>query len=65
VAQFPQNPLFQLILGDTEAKLSRNELAAASFRAAARAPVSGAACAERIRMVAQQAQAALAASPNR
>jgi Tetratricopeptide repeat len=65
VAQFPQNPLFQLILGDTHAKLGHNDLAAASFRAAARSPVSDAACADRIRMVAGQAQALLAPSTGR
>ena len=59
-AEFPQNPMFQLILGDTQAKLNRTELAAASFRAAARAPISGTACAERVRALAEQAQAALA-----
>ena len=41
VTEFPQNPMFQLILGDTEAKLNHKELAAASFRAAERSPVSG------------------------
>ena len=62
VAQFPQNPMFQLILGDTHAKLNHKELAAASFREAARAPVPGGACADRIRLVTQQALAALAVS---
>ncbi len=66
VAEFPQNPMFQLILGDTEAKLNHKELAAASFRAAASAPISGTACAERgPRCWSEQAQAALAASAGR
>lgn len=65
VNEFPQNPMFQLILGDTEAKLNRKELAAANFRAAASAPVSGTACAERIRVIAEQAQAALAGGADR
>jgi len=60
VAEFPQNPIFQLILGDTEAKLNRKELATVSFRAAERAPVPHSACADRVRAVAEQAMAALA-----
>lgn len=59
VNEYPQNPIFQLILGDTQAKLNHQELAMASFRAAANAPASSTACAERIRTVADQAQAAL------
>jgi hypothetical protein len=65
VAEFPENPIFQLILGDTQAKLNHKELAAASFRAAARAPLSGTACAERIRLLVEQSQAALAAGGDR
>lgn len=59
VNEYPQNPIFQLILGDTQAKLNHQELAMASFRAAASADASSTACAERIRTVADQAQAAL------
>jgi hypothetical protein len=65
VTEFPQNPMFQLILGDTEAKLNHRNLAAASFRAAERAPVSDAACAERVRELAEQEQAALASNADR
>jgi hypothetical protein len=65
VDEFPQNPMFQLILGDTEAKLNHTERAAASFRAAARAPVSDMACAERVRALAEQAEAALSANAGR
>jgi len=65
VDEFPQNPMFQLILGDTEAKLNHTERAAASFRAAARAPVSDIACAERVRALAEQAEAALSANAGR
>jgi hypothetical protein len=61
VNEYPQNPIFQLILGDSQAKLNHKELAQASFRAAASAPATGTACAERIRMVSDQAQAALEA----
>jgi len=65
VTEYPQNPIFQLILGDTQAKLNHKDLAAASFRAAARAPISGTACANRVRALAEQAQAALAGSAGR
>ena len=60
VAEYPQNPVFQLVLGDTAAKLNRRDLAAASFGAAERAPVSDFACADRVHAVAEQASAALA-----
>jgi len=65
VTEFPQNPIFQLILGDTEAKLNRKDLATASFRAAERAHISDAPCSDRVRAVAEQAMAALAASTSR
>ena len=63
VHEYPQNPMFQLILGDTHAKLNHTELAQASFRAAAATPANSSACAERIRSVSSQAQAALEAHP--
>jgi hypothetical protein len=65
VAEYPQNPIFQLILADTHAKLNHRAAAEAGFRAAAAAPVSDAACATRIRQVAAQALAALAGRPGR
>lgn len=63
VAEFPQNPIFQLLLADTHAKLNHKEAAEAGFRAAAAAHVSDAACAARVRQVAAQALAALSARP--
>lgn len=63
VNEYPENPMFQLILGDTQAKLNRKESAESSFQAAAHATVSGAACAERVRALANQALAALASHP--
>ena len=54
VAEFPQNPIFQLVLADTHAKLNHKETAEAGFRAAAAARVSDAACAARIQQVAAQ-----------
>jgi hypothetical protein len=63
VSEYPHNPIFQLILGDTEAKLGRNGPAGASFRAAASMAVADRRCAERIRALAEQSLAALAAGP--
>jgi len=65
VAEYPQNPMFQLILGDTQAKLNRRELAEASFHAAASAPVSGTACGERVHMLVEQSMAALGRGADR
>ena len=63
VAEYPQNPLFRLQLGNMYAKLGRNEQAAAHYRAAERLAVNGkiadAACAKRVREVAGAALAAL------
>jgi len=63
VNQYPQNPMFQLILGDAQAKLNHKEQAGAAFGAAAGSPVTDIACAVRIRMVAEQAEAALGSRP--
>ena len=54
VAQFPENPVFHLMLGDLYAKLRRNEQAAASYRAAQKATGGGAKCRARVAQVAQQ-----------
>ena len=59
VAEFQQNPIFQLVLADTHAKLNHKETAAAGFRGAAAAHVSDTACAARIQQVAAQAITAL------
>ena len=63
VAEYPQNPVFQLVLADTHAKLNHKEAAQAGFRAAAALPVSDAACAARVQLIAAQALAALSARP--
>ena len=65
VTEFPQNPMFQLILGDTQAKLNHKDLAAASFHAAERSPISDAACAKHAPEIAGQALAALAGGGGR
>lgn len=59
VEQFPQNPLFHLLLGDMNAKLNRKEKAAARFHAAEKLPVRDAACEKRLAEVIRAAFAAL------
>ncbi len=58
-AQFPQNPLFPLLLGDMNAKLKRREKAAAAFRAAQAIHSRDAACAARIAEITRAALAAI------
>lgn len=55
--RFPRNPIFHLLLGDMQAKLSRNPQAAASYHAAEKVANNGngSQCAARIHRVAQQA----------
>jgi len=64
VKQYPQNPVFQLLLGDMNAKLNRREKAAASFHAAEKIEVRDSACRARTRQLASAALAALAAPRN-
>jgi len=58
-AQYPSNAIFQLVLGDLNAKLGRTDKAAAHYRAAAALPVPDAACREHIQMLSRAALAAL------
>jgi hypothetical protein len=58
VAQYPQNPVFQLVLGDNHSKLGHWDLAASILHAAAQLPISDPSCAARIRAIAEQAIAA-------
>jgi tetratricopeptide (TPR) repeat protein len=60
-AQYPSNAIFQLFLGDLNAKLGRKDKAAAYYRAAAALPVPDAACRDHIRKLASAALAALEA----
>ncbi|HWQ02979.1 MAG TPA: hypothetical protein VNL38_00720 [Candidatus Nitrosotenuis sp.] len=60
--QFPNNGIFHLLLGDMYAKLGRREPATASFLAAKNAKLPNAACAARVRALADEALQALAAS---
>jgi hypothetical protein len=59
--QYPENPIYQLILGDTEAKMAHWQVAAAHFRAAEKLSIPDEACAGRVRVLVQQA---LASFPN-
>ena len=59
VAQYPQNPVFQLLLGDTNAKLNRKQEAAASFHAAEKIELRDLACQARVRELSRAALAAL------
>lgn len=61
VEQYPQNPIFHLLLGDMNAKLQRKEKAAASFRVAEKLPVGDPACQARVQQVARTALTALGA----
>ena len=59
VAQYPANPLFQLAMGDLNAKLNRKEKAAAYYRAAAALPLRDPACRARIERLVRESLAAL------
>jgi hypothetical protein len=56
--EYPQNPIFQLVLGDDHAKLAHWPLATSILRAAEQLPIPNASCAARVRQVAEQAIAA-------
>jgi tetratricopeptide (TPR) repeat protein len=60
VDEFPLNPVFQLLMGDIQAKLGRNELAIASFRRAQQSAPGDTACERRVRELAEQSASALA-----
>jgi predicted Zn-dependent protease len=62
VDEYPGNPLFQLMMGDIQAKLGRNELAIASFHRAEESAPGDTACEIRVRQLAQQSTSALAAA---
>jgi hypothetical protein len=59
VEQYPANPLFQLAMGDLNAKLNRKEKAAAHYRAAAALPIHDPACRARIERLVRDSLAAL------
>ena len=59
VAEYPDNPVFQLLLGDVYAKLNRREPAALHFRAAQQLHVSDAACAAQVQKLAADSLAVI------
>ena len=59
VAEYPQNPIFHLLLGDINAKLRRKEKAAASYGQAAEIALRDPDCQRRIGQLAAAALAAL------
>jgi hypothetical protein len=63
--KYPQNPMFQLMRGDLEAKLGRKQLAEASYRAAdaAAATVPEEGCRAKIKQLVQQSLRALGQMP--
>jgi len=60
IIEYPDNPIFLLLVGDLEQKLGHNDIAAERFRAAAAASTDDAECNERARKLANEALAALA-----
>jgi hypothetical protein len=61
-SEFPENPLFLLLVGDIAAKLGHKDEAAARFRAAVAGPMEDAKCAERVQQIVREALAALGSS---
>lgn len=61
----PDNPLFQLAVGDLYAKLGRRELAAARYRVAAALPVRDSDCAAHLHSLAQIALSAISSNDSR
>jgi len=59
--EYPENPIFLLLVGDIDEKLGHNDEATAMFRAAEVAPTDDAECAARVRKVAREALASLGA----
>jgi hypothetical protein len=62
VMEYPQNPIFHLMLGDFQRELHQTELAQASFHTAEQLPVGQAACAQRVHDLAEQDAGLLAKS---
>jgi hypothetical protein len=54
IVAYPDNAIFLLFVGDIQAKLGHNDVAAARFRAAAAAPMEDAECAARVRKLAAE-----------
>ena len=61
IDEFPRNPVFELLLGDIQAKLGRGQLAAASFRQAQQFSSGDTPCERHLRALAEQSVSGLSA----
>jgi tetratricopeptide (TPR) repeat protein len=61
VQEFPRNPVFELLLGDIQAKLGRRELASGSFRQAQELSSGDTPCERHVRALAAQSAGSLSA----
>jgi tetratricopeptide (TPR) repeat protein len=61
VEAFPRNPVFELLFGDIQAKLGRNELAASSFRQAEELSSGDTPCERHLRALAEKSASGLSA----
>ena len=59
IVEYPENPVFLLLVGDIEQKLGHNDVAAARYRAAAAAPSQDAECKTRVERLSREALASL------
>jgi hypothetical protein len=63
IAEYPNNSVFLLMIGDIEQKLGHNDVAARRYRAAAETPPEDAACAAQVQKLASEALASLGLGP--
>ena len=59
LSEYPENPIFLLLIGDIEQKLGHNDAAAERYRAAVAAPYEDSMCAGRVRQLAHEALSSL------
>ncbi len=64
VREYPQNPVFAMMLGNMDALLNRKERAAENYHAAATMKISDVACSQNVKKAAQEGLAALSATEN-
>ena len=63
IAEYPNNSVFLLLVGDIEQKLGHNDVAAQRYRGAADTPPDDAACAAQVQNLATEALASLGLGP--
>jgi hypothetical protein len=64
IAEYPENSVFLLLIGDIEQKLGHNDVAASRFRTAAGAYTDDPECAARVQQLAHEALASLGVAQN-